>query len=55
MATKSQLISFIMEMFEEADGNEISKSKLDSYKKSELEELIKARGLEAELEAWLNK
>lgn len=53
MATKAQLINFIMEMFTEADGSEISKSKLESFKKSDLEELIKARGLEAKLDAWL--
>ena len=53
MATKAQLINFIMETFEEADGNPVSKSKLDALKKADLEELIKARGLESKLEAWL--
>lgn len=53
MATKAQLIQFIMEQFEESDGNEVSKSKLDGLKKAELEEFIKEKGLEDELSNWL--
>lgn len=55
MATKAQLISFIMELFEEADGSEITKSKLDTFKKSDLEEFIEVRGLQSQLIDWLNK
>lgn len=44
-----------METFKEADGNPVSKSKLDAFKKADLEEFIKVRGLESELEAWLSK
>lgn len=54
MATKAQIIAFIIEMFEESDGNAVSKSKLDSFKKSELEEFIKAKGLKEDLEKWLS-
>ena len=54
MATKAQLINFIIEVFEEANGDPVSKSKLDSYKKAELEELIKAKGLEGRLIEWLS-
>ena len=54
MVTKAQLISFIMEMFKEADGNAVSKSKLDSFKKSELEEFIEAKGLKEDLEKWIS-
>jgi len=54
MATKAQLIKFIMETFSEPDGSEISKPKLDSYKKSDLEDLIKSKGLESQLESWLS-
>lgn len=53
MATKVQLIAFIMETFAEADGNDVSKSKLDTYKKADLEEFIKAKGLEEDLKKWL--
>lgn len=53
MATKAQLIKFIIEKFCEADGAEVSKSKLDSYKKADLEKFIQDRNAEAELEAWL--
>lgn len=53
MATKAQLINFIMEMFAESDGGEVSRSKLDAYKKADLEKFIADRGCTAELEAWL--
>ena len=53
MATKAQLINFIMEKFVNADGSEIQKSKLDSYKKADLEGRIKARGMEEDLKTWL--
>lgn len=54
MATKAQLINFIIEKFTEADGEAVTKAKLDSYKKADLEEFIKARGLEDALREWLN-
>mgnify|MGYP006988902146 CR=1 FL=1 len=53
MATKSQLIKFIMDTFTEADGNPVSKSKLESYKKADLEKFIKDRNAEADLAEWL--
>lgn len=55
MATKAQLIKFIMETFTESNGEAISKSKLDGYKKADLEEFISARELETELADWLNQ
>lgn len=53
MATKAQLIAFIVERFTEANGNDVSKSKLDAYKKADLEQFIKAEGLEEDLKKWL--
>ena len=53
MATKAQLISFILEKFVEPSGEPVSKAKLDSMKKADLEEFIKAKGLEEDLKAWL--
>ena len=55
MATKAQLINFIIETFEEADGKPVTKADLDRFKKAELEEFIKEKGAEAELEVWLAK
>ena len=54
MATKAQLINFIIEMYSEENGDPVSKSKLDALKKADLEEFIKARGAEKELEEWLS-
>lgn len=53
MATKAQLINFIMDTFSEPDGNEVSKSKLEGFKKADLENFIKEKGAEAELQEWL--
>lgn len=53
MATKAQLIEFILDKFTETDGNTVSKSKLENLRKAELEEFIAARNMQAELEAWL--
>ena len=54
MATKAQLINFIMEKFQQSDGEPVSKSKLDGLKKAELEDFISAMGLEDELKEWLS-
>lgn len=54
MATKAQLIQFIMDTFCEADGEEVSRTKLETFKKSELEEFIKERKMEAKLDEWLS-
>lgn len=54
MATKAQLIEFIMEKFTEPSGEPVAKSKLDGLKKADLEEFIREKGLEEELKAWLN-
>ena len=53
MGTKAQLIEFILERFEESDGDAPSKNKLDQCKKADLEELVKAHNLESEFESWL--
>jgi len=53
MATKAQLISFILEKFVEPSGEPVCKAKLDGMKKAELEEFISAKGLESELKEWL--
>lgn len=55
MATKAQLIDFIMCTFVEPEGNPVSKTKLESCKKSELESFIKDKGLEGELNDWLTQ
>ena len=54
MATKAQLIQFIIDNFSEADGTEISKQRLDRFKKAELEEFISYHQLNDDLVAWLN-
>lgn len=54
MATKAQLISFIISKFKEPSGNPVSKTKLDNMKKSELEEFIQSKGLEDELKEWIS-
>lgn len=53
MATKAQLIMFIMDKFEECEGQPVSKAKLDGLKKADLEEFIVTKGLEDELKEWL--
>ena len=54
MATKAQLINFIMDMFEEIGHQPVSKSRLDGLKKADLEEFIKVNELEDELKTWLS-
>lgn len=55
MATKAQLIEFIIETFVEESGSEISKAKLESYKKKDLEEFIAAKSAQDALQKWLKK
>lgn len=55
MATKSQLIDFIISKFTEPDGNEVSRSKLEGFKKSDLEDFIRNHNLESALTDWLNQ
>lgn len=54
LGTKSQLIDFIVEKFVDSEGNVVSKSKLDSYRKADLEDLIVSRGLESQFEKWIH-
>lgn len=53
MGTKAQLIEFILEHFNEADGDVPSKNKLDQCKKADLEELVKTHNMESEFESWI--
>lgn len=53
MATKAQIIEFIVDNFTEMDGSPVSKSKLDNYRKADLEMFIKQNGAETELKAWV--
>lgn len=53
MATKAQIINFISENYETKDKMPVSMQKLDSYKKAELEEFIKAHNDDDNLEDWL--
>ena len=55
MATKAQLIEFILETFEEPEGNTVSKSKLESFKKADLEEFIELKGAKEKLAKWLSE
>ena len=52
MVTKSQLIEFILEYFETVEGEPASKSKLEAFKKSELEEFIQSHNMTEQLETW---
>lgn len=52
--TKADLMDFICEKFTEPDGVSVSLAKLDSCKKSMLEEFIKAKGEEENFTAWLD-
>lgn len=52
-ATKNQLIDFIIEKFEGPEHEEVSRSKLDAYKKADLEAFIKEKSLESDFEKWL--
>ena len=54
-ATKAQLVEFILDNFEGPDHIPASRAKLESYKKSELEEFVKAMSSEEEVAEWLNK
>lgn len=55
MGTKAQLVNFIIENFETADGMPVSMSKLDSFKKAELEEFIKAKDEVDNFKEWIKK
>ena len=50
--TKVQLIDYIINNFEEYDGSPISKAKLDSYKKADLEELVTSKASMEEAESY---
>lgn len=53
MATKAQIIEFIIETFTEANGEPVSKSKLENYKKSDLEKFVTDHNSEEDLKNWL--
>lgn len=55
MANKAQLIDYISENYETNDGMPVSLSKLDSYKKSDLEEFIKDRDDTENLNKWISE
>ena len=52
MATKATLIDFIAEKFEGPNGIPVSKAKLESFKKSDLEEFIEAKDVSEEFAEW---
>jgi len=52
MATKATLIDFISEKFEGPNGIPVSKAKLESFKKSDLEEFIEAKDVSEEFAEW---
>lgn len=51
MASKSQVMNYILENFETKEGLPVSLSKLDSYKKAELEDFLKEQGEYEKLES----
>lgn len=53
MATKAQLVDYIAENYETKDGMPASMSKLDSYKKAELEKLIEKHNDQEALDEWV--
>ncbi len=53
MGTKAQLIDYIIAHYTTSDGSLVSMSKLDSLKKSELEEFIKSQGMEEDAKQWI--
>lgn len=54
MASKAQIIDYISEKYQEKEGTPVSLAKLDSYKKADLEQFIKEKGDEKDLEEWIN-
>ena len=54
MPTKAQLIDYIIDVFEQPDHTPILRSKLDGYKKAELESFIGAKSSLGEVGEWLN-
>lgn len=52
MATKATLIDFIAEKFEGPNGIPVSKAKLESFKKADLEEFIKEKDAAEEFIEW---
>lgn len=55
MASKAQLVDYIVENFEGPGHIPVSRSKIESFKKTDLEEFIKKKSSEDELEAWLTR
>lgn len=53
VATKAQLVDFIIANFEEPGNSPVSKTKLESYKKAELEEFINEKSSEDEVTKWI--
>lgn len=53
MASKAQIVDFILENYQTSDGMPVSLSKLDSIKKSELENFISEEGESENLEKWI--
>lgn len=53
MASKSQLIDYIVEHYTTKEGIPASMSKLDGYKKADLEEFIDKNKDSDNLEKWL--
>lgn len=53
MPTKANLIDYIIEHFDGPNGLEVSKSKLEGFKKGELEEFINQKDSMENVEAWV--
>jgi len=51
-ATKAKLVEFIIDNFENPEHSPASKSKLESFKKAELEEFIHEKSSEEAFDAW---
>lgn len=55
MASKAQIINYISENYETDDGMPVSMSKLDSYKKAELESFLKENNDLESVEDWIKE
>lgn len=53
MANKAQIINYISENYQTNDGMPVSLSKLDSYKKSELEAFIDEHHDKENMNKWI--
>lgn len=54
MPTKANLVDYIIENFEGPNGMEVSRTKLEAFKKADLEEFIQEKDSMDNVQAWLD-